>query len=427
MFSFQVQSKSSQVAGRTGELRTPHGTIQTPIFMPVGTRAALRAMTPDQVVATESQIVLANTYHLALQPGADIVKRLGGLHSFMNMPLPILTDSGGFQVFSLPKTVNEEGVTFKWEKSGAPFTMTPESSVAIQEDLGADIIMAFDECVPYPCERSYAEEALARTHRWEKRCLEARTRDDQWLFGIVQGSSFEDLRQQSARELVSMDFPGYAIGGLSVGEGLEVMDRVLGWTAHLLPEEKPRYLMGVGLPEDLWCGVEHGIDMFDCVIPTRHARGGLLYTFQGRLRVTKAKYKRDRLPPDTTCPCYTCQNFSRAYLNHLFAAEEVTGTTLACIHNITFLMQLMDLIRRSIREDRFVEAKAEFFATFGTSYGPNKRNAVGLGHDDPGYAGGAPSGRKGGGGDRGRGGSSKRSRPAGKGGGPGGRGGRGKR
>jgi len=388
MFAFAVHDRSSQVAGRTGTLTTPHGSIETPIFMPVGTRAALRAMTPDQVVATGSQIVLANTYHLALQPGADIVARLGGLHRFMNMPLPMLTDSGGFQVFSLPKTVHEDGVTFKWEKSGQPFTMTPESSVAIQEQLGADIIMAFDECVPYPCERSYAEASLERTHRWEKRCLEARTRDDQWLFGIVQGSAFEDLRQQSARALVAMDFPGYAIGGLSVGEGLEVMDRVLGWTAHLLPKDKPRYLMGVGLPEDLWCGVGHGIDMFDCVIPTRHARGGLLYTFQGRLRVTKAKFRKDRLPPDTTCPCYTCRNFSRAYLHHLFAAEEVTGTTLACIHNITFLMQLMEVIRQSIRDDRFEEAKAEFFATYGTSYGPNKREAVGLGHED-----GASSGR----------------------------------
>ncbi len=382
MFSFTVHERSTQVAGRTATLRTPHGDISTPIFMPVGTRAALRAMTPDQVVETGSQIVLANTYHLALQPGSDIVKRLGGLHQFMNMPLPMLTDSGGFQVFSLPKTVHEDGVTFKWEKSGQPFTMTPESSVATQEELGADIIMAFDECVPYPCEKDYAEASLERTHRWEKRCLEARTRDDQWLFGIVQGSAYEDLRQQSARALVAMDFPGYAIGGLSVGEGLEVMDRVLGWTAHLLPEEKPRYLMGVGLPEDLWCGVEHGIDMFDCVIPTRHARGGLLYTFQGRLRVTKAKFRKDRLPLDTTCPCYTCRNFSRAYLHHLFAAEEVTGTTLACIHNITFLMQLMEVIRQSIRDDRFLEAKTEFFARYGTSYGPHKREAVGLGHED---------------------------------------------
>ena len=381
MFSFRVEATSSQNAARAATFTTPHGVIKTPVFMPVGTRAALRAMTPDQVLATGSQIVLSNTYHLALQPGADIVERLGGLHSFMNMPLPILTDSGGFQVFSLPKTVSEEGVTFKWEKNGKPFLMTPETSIGIQEQLGADIIMAFDECVPYPCPRDVAEDSLERTHRWERRCLEAKTRDDQWLFGIVQGSTYEDLRQESARALVAMDFPGYAIGGLSVGEGLEVMDRVLGYCAHLLPKEKPHYLMGVGLPEDLWCGVGHGIDMFDCVIPTRHARGGLLYTFQGRLRVNNRRYRKDRLPPDTTCPCYTCQNFSRAYLHHLYTADEVTGTTLCCIHNITFLMELMKVIRQSIFDDRFEEAKAEFFARYGTSYGPNKRQAVGLGHD----------------------------------------------
>ena len=417
MFRWTTEARSTQNLARAGELVTPHGVIKTPIFMPVGTRAALRAMTPDQVVATGAQIVLSNTYHLALQPGADIVQRLGGLHQFMQMPLPILTDSGGFQVFSLPKTVHDDGVTFKWEKNGQPFDMTPEVSIGIQEQLGADIIMAFDECLPYPCERSYAEESLERTHRWEKRCLEARTRDDQWLFGIVQGGAFEDLRQQSARDLVAMDFPGYAIGGLSVGEGLEVMDEVLGWTAHLLPQDKPRYLMGVGLPEDLWCGVGHGIDMFDCVIPTRHARGGLLYTFQGRLRVTKARYRKDRLPPDTTCPCYTCRNFSRAYLHHLFAAEEVTGTTLACIHNITFLMQLTDLIRQSVIEDRFEEAKAEFFATYGTSYGPNKRDAVGLGVDDDRGSRGARSSR----GSKGHGGRGARG-SKGRGGNRGGRG-----
>jgi queuine tRNA-ribosyltransferase len=374
MFEFNIGARSSEpgISGRTGRLHTPHGVIETPIFMPVGTRAALRAMTPDQVVTTGAQIVLANTYHLALQPGAAIVERLGGLHSFMNMSLPILTDSGGFQVFSLPKKeITEEGVTFSWRKGGKPFVMTPETSIRLQEQLGADIIMAFDECVPYPCERGYAERSVARTTRWERRCLEARTRtEDQALFGIIQGSTYEDLRRSSCEDLVPLDFPGYAIGGLSVGEGLEVMDEVLGWTTPYMPEHKPRYLMGVGLPEDLWCGVGHGVDMFDCVIPTRHARGGLLYTFRGKLRVSNKRYRKDRLPPDTNCPCYTCQNFSRAYLQHLFTAEEVTGTTLACIHNITFLQMLMDQIRRAIEEDRFSEAKAEFFAGYGTSYGP---------------------------------------------------------
>ncbi len=343
--------------------------------MPVGTRAALRALTPDQVVATGAQIVLANTYHLALQPGADIVARLGGLHSFMNMPLPILTDSGGFQVFSLPKKeITEQGVTFAWRKSGDPFLLTPERSIEIQMQLGADIIMAFDECVPYPCPRDYAERSVARTTRWEKRCQEAHSgNDNQALFGIIQGSTFEDLRRRSCEDLVPLDFPGYAIGGLSVGEGLEIMDQVLGWTTPHMPTDKPRYLMGVGLPEDLWCGVGHGVDMFDCVIPTRHARGAVLYTFQGKIRVSNKRFRKDRLPPDTTCPCYTCQNFSRAYLHHLFAAEEVTGTTLACIHNITFLQLLMKRIRKAIEDDCFSEAKESFFANYGSSLGPRSK------------------------------------------------------
>lgn len=370
MFSFEVLAHTSSGAARRGRLTTSHGVVETPVFMPVGTRAALRAMTPEQVIAAGAQIVLANTYHLALQPGPDIVARLGGVHDFMNMPLPMLTDSGGFQVFSLEKEVSEEGVRFKWKKDGSPFTMTPETSIEIQQKLGADIMMAFDECVPYPCDRRYAEQSVARTTRWEKRCLEAWTnREEQALFGIIQGSTFEDLRQRSAEDLIPLDFPGYAIGGLSVGEGLEVMDEVLSWTAHLMPWDKPRYLMGVGLPEDLWCGVDHGIDMFDCVIPTRHARGGLLYTFQGKLRVTNKRFKRDRLPPDTNCGCYTCSNYSRAYLNHLFAAEEVLGTTLAAIHNVAFLQQLMERIRAAIEADTFEQDKAAFFDAYGSSKG----------------------------------------------------------
>ncbi|MCP4870181.1 MAG: tRNA guanosine(34) transglycosylase Tgt [Proteobacteria bacterium] len=365
MFDFTIHSRAG--AARHATLATPHGDIETPVFMPVGTRAAMRAMTPAQIEDTGSQIILANTYHCALQPGADIVARCGGLHKFMNWNKPILTDSGGFQVFSLPKTVTEEGVTFKWKKGGKPFTMTPESSIQLQQKLGADIIMAFDECVAWPCERPYAEASVERTTRWEKRCLEAKTREDQALFGIIQGAFWKDLREKSAADLVPLDFPGYAIGGLSVGEGLEMMDKVLGWTTHLLPESKPRYLMGVGLPEDLWCGVSHGIDMFDCVIPTRHARGALLYTFKGKLRVSNKRFRKDRLAPDTTCPCYTCQNFSRAYLHHLFTADEVLGTTLAAIHNVTFLQELTKVMRTAIDEDRFEEARAEFFADYGSS------------------------------------------------------------
>jgi len=360
-----VLAKDGGTSARTGLLSTPHGEIHTPVFMPVGTQAALRGLTPPQVVATGAQIVLANTYHLSIRPGEGLIERAGGLHEFMSMPMPILTDSGGFQVFSLPgKEVTEEGVRFAYEKGGKRVFLSPERSMEIQEKLGADIIMAFDECVEYPATKERAEKSMERTLRWAERCKKAHTRKDQALFGIVQGSMYEELRRRCAEELVDMDFPGYAIGGLSVGEGLELMDKVLSYSVGTLPVNKPRYVMGIGLPEDLLCAVGHGVDMFDCVIPTRHARGAVVYSFQGKIRLTHRRYRRDLYPIDTSCDCYTCKNFSRAYLRHLFDAGEMLGTTLAAIHNIAFLEQLMRGARQAINENRYEDYCAEFYERY---------------------------------------------------------------
>ncbi len=363
--SFQLLATDPHTEARSGLLTTPHGEIRTPVFMPVGTQAALRAMSPVQVVEAGAQIVLANTYHLSIRPGESLVKKAGGLHRFMAMPLPILTDSGGFQVFSLPgKEVSEEGVRFAYERGGERVFLTPERSMQIQQDLGADIAMVFDECVEYPATHARCAQSVARTLRWEARSKAAHTRPDQALFAIVQGGVYEDLRRQCARALVDMDFPGYAIGGLSVGEGLSIMDEVLSFTAPELPKDKPRYLMGVGLPEDLLSGIGHGIDMFDCVIPTRHARGAVVYTFQGRMRLTHRHYRRDLYPIDTRCPCYTCTHFSRAYLRHLFDVGEVLGTTLAAIHNVSFLQQLMAQSREAIAEGTFASFRKDFLASY---------------------------------------------------------------
>jgi queuine tRNA-ribosyltransferase len=366
---FDIEAVDPGTAARRGRLTLPHGVVDTPTFMPVGTRAALRALTSEQVVATGSQIVLANTFHLAIKPGESLVAKAGGLHRFMNMPLPMLTDSGGFQVFSLEKKqVGEEGVRFAYEKGGKPVFLTPERSIQIQQDLGADVIMAFDECLPHPCKRGYAEESVDRTTRWAERCLGAWTRrDEQALFGIVQGGTWRDLRQRSAEALVAMDFPGYAVGGLSVGEGLEEMKRVLGFTVPSLPADKPRYLMGVGLPEDLFAGVMRGVDMFDCVIPTRHARGAVMYTFQGKMRITHRRYRRDMYPVDRSCDCDTCRNYTRAYLHHLFDVGEVLGTTLAAIHNLAFLARLVAQMRDAISAGRLTEYRDEFMARYGGS------------------------------------------------------------
>ena len=362
---FTLRKKDKSTSARRGTLVTPHGTIETPIFMPVGTHAAMKAMTPAQVKEAGAQIILSNTYHLHLRPGEELVAKAGGLHRFMAWDGPILTDSGGFQVFSLPnKRITEEGAYFKHEVTGEEIFLDPARAVAIQEALGADIIMAFDECIPYPCDRQYAAKSTRKTLRWAEQCRKAQTRKDQALFGIVQGSVFEDLRAMCARELVRMDFPGYAIGGVSVGEGLELLKKVVEYTVPFLPENKPRYLMGVGLPEDIFESVERGIDMFDCVIPTRYARSATLFTNRGRIRLTNRNYRRDFYPVEPNCGCYTCRNFTRAYLHHLFNANEVLSAILASIHNVHFYLAMMEGIRIAIEEGRFAEHKREFLSGY---------------------------------------------------------------
>lgn len=362
---FRLLNKDPKSAARRGRLTTPHGTIETPIFMPVGTHAAMKAMTPQQVAECGAQIILSNTYHLHLRPGEGLVEKAGGLHKFMAWNAPILTDSGGFQVFSLPnKRITEEGAFFRHEITGEEVFLDPARAIAIQEALGADIIMAFDECIPYPCDKRYAEQSTRKTIRWARQCQEAQTRSDQALFAIVQGSVFEDLRAMCARELVKMDFPGYAIGGVSVGEGLEILKKVVGFTAPHLPEEKPRYLMGVGLPEDILESVERGMDMFDCVIPTRYARSATLFTRRGRIRLTHKNYRRDFYPIEPNCGCYACRNFSRAYIHHLFNANEVLSAILASIHNVQFYLDMMAEVRSAIEEGRFVAYKRRFLEEY---------------------------------------------------------------
>jgi len=362
---FKLIQKDRGSAARRGNLTTPHGIIETPIFMPVGTHAAMKAMTPAQVKECGAQIILSNTYHLHLRPGEGLVEKAGGLHNFMAWDRPILTDSGGFQVFSLPnKRITDNGAYFKHEITGEEVFLDPAKAIAIQEALGADIIMAFDECIPYPCDRKYAATSTRKTLRWAEQCKKAQTRKDQALFGIVQGSVFEDLRAMCAKELVAMDFPGYAIGGVSVGEGLELLKKVVSMTAPYLPEDKPRYLMGVGLPEDILESVERGMDMFDCVIPTRYARSATLFTNRGRIRLTHKNYRRDFYPIDPTCDCYACRNFTRAYIHHLFNANEVLSAVLASIHNVHFYLRMMADIRQAIEEGRFVDFKRQFLAEY---------------------------------------------------------------
>jgi queuine tRNA-ribosyltransferase len=336
--------------------------------MPVGTHGALKALTAKQAEEENAEIILSNTYHLFLKPGPGLIKKAGGLHKFMAWDKPILTDSGGFQVFSLPKrTILEDGIEFKAEKSGENLMLTPELVIQTQHDLGADIIMPLDECMPYPVEKDYAKDSVERTLRWEKRCLKAHHKNDVALFAIVQGGVFPDLREYCAKALVDMNFPGYAIGGVSVGEGHELLKRVVDMTERFLPEDKPRYLMGVGLPEDILESVERGMDMFDCIIPTRFARGGTLFTNRGKIRIINKNYKRDFYPVEPNCSCYTCKNFSRAYLNHLFTSNEITGTTLASIHNVSWYLQLMSRIRKAIEEKRFSDFKKEFLREYGFS------------------------------------------------------------
>jgi queuine tRNA-ribosyltransferase len=362
MFSFRVEARDGRA--RAGRLTTPHGEVETPIFMPVGTAGVVKAMTVRDLHDAGARIILANTYHLMLRPGDDLVAELGGLHAFGGWDGPILTDSGGYQVFSLSnlRTIDDDGVRFRSHLDGSPHVLTPERSIQIQMNLGADFIMAFDECPPYPAERADVERAVERTTRWAERSRAAHHRKDQWLLGIVQGGVFPDLRERSARELIPMDFPGYAVGGLSVGEPKEDRDRVLEALDPLLPEDKPRYLMGVGTPEDIVESVARGIDMFDCVLPTRNARNGQLFTSRGRLSIRNARFKRDPRPPDPACRCYTCRTASRAYLRHLHQAGEITAAVLMTIHNVSFYLDTLKRIRQSIALGRFEELRHELLS-----------------------------------------------------------------
>lgn len=360
-FSFQLDARQGRA--RAGRLSTPHGELYTPVFAPVGTQATVKSITPSNLVDLGASLILANTYHLYLRPGDDLLAEMGGLHKFMGWPGPILTDSGGFQVFSLSKNrvIDDDGVTFRSHIDGSTHHLTPEKAISIQENLGADIIMTFDECAE-PYDKIYSQQAMDRTHIWAERCLEVKTRSDQALFGIVQGGIFEDLRVQSAQFITGLDFPGNAIGGLSVGETKSEMHSMLEIMDQVLPEDKPRYLMGVGTPEDLVNGISRGVDIFDCVLPTRLARHNAAMTrFGDRLNLVNASFAKDQLPIDEECHCYTCRTFSRAYLRHLIIAKEMLSATLISIHNLHTLITLANDIRQAIIIDEFNDFAGEFF------------------------------------------------------------------
>lgn len=365
-FSFELIKEDKRTNARVGIIHTPHGDIPTPVFAPVGTQATVKTLSPADLHNLGATLILSNTYHLYLRPGADLIAEFGGLHNFMHWDKPILTDSGGFQVFSLEglRKIDDDGVTFRSHLDGSKHRFTPEKVIEIQEKIGADIIMSFDECAP-PHDYEYNKIALERTHRWAERGLAAHTRTDQALYGIVQGGVFPDLREQSAAFLASLDFPGYSIGGLSVGETKAEMHAMLDVVHPILPKDKPRYLMGVGSPEDMFECVARGVDQFDCVLPTRIARHGAVFTPTGRISLRNARFARDHNPIDPTCTCYTCQNFSLAYLRHLIKANEILGMHLASLHNIHFLLNIMRNIRESILNDTFVEYKAAFLKEWG--------------------------------------------------------------
>ncbi len=366
-FWYELKHVEKDTGARYGILHTPHGDVETPMFMPVGTQATVKGIWPEMLKEMQSQVVLANTYHLWLRPGDDVVKQAGGLHKFMNYDGPILTDSGGFQVFSLGKMrkIEEEGVTFRSYIDGSKLFLSPEKSIEIQENLGADIIMSFDECAPYPSDYYYMKNSVERTLRWAERGLKAHKREDQALFGIVQGGEFADLRELSAKTLASMDFPGYSIGGTSVGEPKDVMYQMIDDSVKWLPENKPRYLMGVGNPIDLIEAAMRGIDMYDCVLPTRVARHGALMTHHGRMNINNEKYKYDFTPIDDQCDCYACKNYTRAYIRHLHKEDEIFGKSLMSIHNVQFLLDLSRDIREAIKNDRLLEFRKEFLDAYG--------------------------------------------------------------
>lgn len=370
-FYLEIKHIDAKTGARYGVLHTWHGDVEVPMFMPVGTNATVKTLSPEQVKACGSGVILANTYHLHLRPGEEIVKKAGGLHTFMNYDGPILTDSGGFQVFSLSsrRKISEQGVEFHNEINGDKEFFSPESAIAIEEALGADIIMSFDECIPYPATREYVEKSTERTLRWAKRGKEAHSREDQALFGIVQGGAYKDLREHCAKELAAMDFDGYSIGGTSIGEPKDVCFQMIEDAVRYLPEDKPRYLMGVGSIDYILEGIAHGVDMFDCVLPTRLARHGALMTHHGRVNIQRAQYAEDFTTLDEECDCYTCKHYTKAYLHHLYKANEEFGKTLNSIHNIRFLISLAEKARNAIKSDTFAEFKEEMLAKYGDKRG----------------------------------------------------------
>lgn len=373
---YRLIKTEKHTGARLGEIITPHGTFPTPMFMPVGTLASVKSLSPEELDDLGAHIILSNTYHLWLRPGEDIIEEAGGLHKFMNWDKGVLTDSGGFQVFSLSdmRRIEEEGVHFRNHLNGSKMFLSPEKAIEIQNRLGADIIMSFDECPPFNESFDYVKKSIELTSRWAERGLKAHKKaDSQGLFGIIQGAGYKELRQQSAHELISMDFPGYSIGGLSVGEPKEKMNEVLEYTTPLIPSHKARYLMGVGTADSLIDGVIRGVDMFDCVLPTRIARNGTCMTSKGRLIVKNAKYEKDFRPIDEKCHCYTCRNYSRAYVRHLIKADETFGLRLTSYHNLYFLLNLMKDIRKAILNDNLLEFRESFFEEYGYNQ-PNAKN-----------------------------------------------------
>lgn len=366
---YELIHECKQTGARRGRIHTPHGIIETPVFMPVGTQATVKSMTPEELKEeVNAQIILSNTYHLYLRPGHELVKKAGGLHKFMNWDRAILTDSGGFQVFSLGdlRTITEEGVEFKSHLDGSKHFLSPEKVMEIENALGADIIMAFDECVEYPASYEYTKQSMERTTRWAKRCKEAhKNTEKQGLFGIVQGGMYKDLRQKSAEDLINLDLPGYAVGGLSVGEPKELMCEMLEFTTQFLPKDKPRYLMGVGTPDYLIEAVLRGIDMCDCVLPTRIARNGTALTSKGKVVVRNKTYEQDFTTLDDECDCYTCKNYTKAYIRHLIKAKEILGVRLLSIHNLRFLTKLMERVKIEIENDNLATFKEEFYKKYG--------------------------------------------------------------
>ena len=366
-FSYELLHVDKNCGARYGVIHTPHGDVYTPMFMPVGTLATVKYISPEELYEIGSQVILSNTYHCWLRPGEDVVANAGGLHTFMNYKRPMLTDSGGFQVFSLSKNrkITEEGVKFKNHLDGSALFLSPEKSIEIQNKLGADIIMSFDECPPYPATHEYMKKSIERTLRWAKRGKDAHKNEKQALFGICQGGEFEDLRKYSTEKTVEMDFDGYSIGGTALGEPKDVMHKMIEYTVKYLPKDKPRYLMGVGTPEDLLEGVLRGVDMFDCVLPTRIARHGAVMTSTGKLNMRNKKYEYDLSPLDPSCDCPTCKNYTKSYLRHLLKCEEGLGKRLLSLHNLRFLLKLAEDMRKAIAEDRFLEFKKEFEEKYG--------------------------------------------------------------